>query len=338
MKPSIILIAEHFQGRLMPVTFELMGFAGELRKLVQMDIRMILLADRPQRLAEEAAGAAEVDIAAVQVPGLSAYNGEAYLHILKGLLHGAGASYVCVPHTSQGWDFAPGLAAALRAACITDVQAVEPDGERPCFVRALYGGKLAARVRPNTEPTVVTVRPGCFRPPARPISAGTVVVTEAAFPPGMMQAMRIRPPEAGDPGLSQARVVVAAGKGIGKKENLAMIHQLAQLFSKAAVAGSRTVCDLGWLSSRLQVGLTGATVAPDLYIACGISGASQHVAGMRGSGFVVAVNTDRNAAIFNESDVCVVEDLARFIPAFIKAAAAGGAPRAGGARGNCGTE
>lgn len=323
MKRSIVLVAEHFHDRLRPVTFELLGFGLRLREILRTGLRMVVLGDDPQHPAEEASHAAEMETIAVRVPGLKAYNGEAYLHVLKGLLGPMGASYVCIPHTSQGWDFAPGLAAALHAACITDVQAIEPDGEKPAFIRSFYGGKLAARVRPATETTVVTVRPGSFRPaPASSPPGGRVIVQTAALPPVMTRSKGVRSSESGDSKLAQARVVVAAGRGIGKKENLTLVHQLAARFSKSAVAGSRTVCDMGWLSSKLQVGLTGATVSPDLYIACGISGASQHVAGMKGSGFVVAVNTDPNAAIFNESDVCVVEDITTFIPTLIKAIAA----------------
>ncbi|MDP3284078.1 MAG: electron transfer flavoprotein subunit alpha/FixB family protein, partial [Desulfobacterales bacterium] len=114
------------------------------------------------------------------------------------------------------------------------------------------------------------------------------------------------------------KVIVSAGNGIGAKENLGLIYRLADIFPGSAVGGSRILIDRGWLEYRQQIGLTGALVAPELYIACGISGASQHLAGMRGSGFVVAINRDPKAAIFNESDVCVVEDLNKFIPVFIE--------------------
>ncbi|MBW2616973.1 MAG: electron transfer flavoprotein subunit alpha/FixB family protein, partial [Deltaproteobacteria bacterium] len=117
--------------------------------------------------------------------------------------------------------------------------------------------------------------------------------------------------------LTEADVIVSAGKGIGRKENLEIIERLAALFPKSAVAGSRSVCDSKWLDRNRQVGYTGATVSPKLYIAAGISGATQHIAGMRSSGFIVAINSDPNAAIFNVSDVCVVEDLTTFVPVFI---------------------
>ncbi|MCJ7809019.1 MAG: electron transfer flavoprotein subunit alpha/FixB family protein, partial [Desulfobulbaceae bacterium] len=109
-----------------------------------------------------------------------------------------------------------------------------------------------------------------------------------------------------------------AGWGVGEKENMALIKQLSALFPRSAVAGSRPVCDMGWLEYKRQVGLTGATVSPKLYIACGISGAMPHQVGMQGAGFIVAISTDPRAPIFNLSDVCIQEDLKRFIPALVE--------------------
>jgi electron transfer flavoprotein alpha subunit len=117
--------------------------------------------------------------------------------------------------------------------------------------------------------------------------------------------------------LADADVIVSAGRGIGRQENLSLIYRLASVFSRSAVGGSRPVCDAGWLQYKQQVGMTGATVTPKLYIACGISGAMQHVSGMRGAGFIVSINTDPNAAIFNVSDVCIAEDAAEFLSLLI---------------------
>ena len=119
-------------------------------------------------------------------------------------------------------------------------------------------------------------------------------------------------------GITEANVVVAAGQGIGDQDNLELVNQLAAIFAKSAIAGSRIVCDLGWLEYGCQVGVTGATVSPQLYLACGISGAIQHISGMRGSDFIVAINKDPAAAIFQVADICVVEDLKSFIPVLIE--------------------
>ena len=118
--------------------------------------------------------------------------------------------------------------------------------------------------------------------------------------------------------LAEASIIVAAGRGIKEEENLELIQQLASVFNGAAVGGSRPLCDLHWLEYKQQIGITGATVTPDLYLACGISGAAQHISGMRNAGFIVSVNIDPKAAIFNHSDVCIVEDLNTFIPTFME--------------------
>ena len=130
--------------------------------------------------------------------------------------------------------------------------------------------------------------------------------------------MGIRQSDTDIAGIDEANVIVAAGSGIGEEENLDIIHRLAALFPKSAVAGSRIVCDMGWLGYQRQVGVTGTTVSPQLYIACGISGAVQHVMGMQSSEFIVAINKDPSAAIFQTADVCIVEDLTVFIPEFIR--------------------
>jgi electron transfer flavoprotein alpha subunit len=136
--------------------------------------------------------------------------------------------------------------------------------------------------------------------------------------PALRAKVEDLPGETGaDAALGQAQVVVAAGLGVGGPENLELLRRLAAQFPNSALAGSRPVCDLGWLPYRQQVGLTGATVAPRLYIACGISGARQHTVGMQGSGFIVAISHDPQAAIFNLADVCVEEDLTAFLNAFL---------------------
>ncbi len=148
--------------------------------------------------------------------------------------------------------------------------------------------------------------------------AGSVNIQSMASQALRTRSLGLKQAEADTSGISEADVLISAGMGIGDEENLEFIYALAELFPKSAVAGSRIVCDLGWLEYKCQVGVTGATVSPELYIACGISGAVQHVSGMRGSGFIVAINTDPTAAIFHTADVCIVEDLKTFIPAFIE--------------------
>jgi electron transfer flavoprotein alpha subunit len=229
-------------------------------------------------------------------------------------------AYVCVAHSSQGQDFAPVLAVELDAACIGGVEAVLPTGEGVGFARPLYGGKIMAGIRPACETAVLAVQPGIFKF-TQPASsqAGSVDIRSLSAGPLGSRSLGIKQSATDTAGITEADVVVAAGQGIGDRNNLDLIHQLASMFTKSAVAGSRIVCDLGWLEYRCQVGVTGATVAPRLYIACGISGAIQHLTGIRGSEFIVAINKDPAAAIFQVADICIVEDLTTFIPKIIAA-------------------
>ena len=208
----------------------------------------------------------------------------------------------------------------LKAACITGVSAVSVQEDMICFSRDVYGGKINADMLSNTETTVLTVQPGSYGPaPDKGLPEGNVYLKSMAVSPQTSTTLSTTPFQTSDLDLSAARVIVSAGRGIGEEENLELNRNLASVMPQSVVCGSRPVIDLGWLAYDRQIGVTGATVTPDLYLACGISGAAQHVSGMKGSGFIVAINTDPMAAIFNLSDICIVEDLTTFIPVLLEA-------------------
>ena len=320
MTKRIVVIAEHFNGKLVPVTFELLACALEIQRFRKVPISVVVLGDRVEDTAHEIAGASGLEVIAIKDPDLITYNGESYKNILGELLPELSPVCICIAHTGQGWDFAPGLAVRLGAACITGLERLFEEDGRMCFTRPIFSGKLVADLRVSSDPTIITVQPGSFKAPS--FEAGTpgpVILRTMSSQPRQSRSLGIKRAKEESSVVTEADVIVSAGKGIGRKENLEIIERLAALFPKSAVAGSRTVCDSKWLDRNRQVGLTGASVNPRLYIAAGISGATQHIAGMRSSGFIVAINTDPNAAIFNVSDVCVVEDLTAFIPAFIEA-------------------
>ena len=318
MRNSIVVIAEHTDGLVRPVTYELMAFACRLQQLTQQTIKVLILGADVLILAQDIANQSGLDVTAFEVPDLPAYTGELYSRLLAEQLRVQCPAYVCVANSSQGQDFAPALAVELGAACISGVDDVRLSGEGVGFVRPLYGGKIRAVIRPVSATTVVAVQPGIFKfvPPAG-AKAGCVDIRSLSAGPSRSRSLGIKKSAVDAAGITEADVIVAAGQGIGERDNLDLIHQLAALFTKSAVAGSRIVCDLGWLEYRCQVGVTGATVAPRLYIACGISGAVQHLTGMGGSEFIVAINKDPAAAIFQVADICIVEDLTTFIPKII---------------------
>lgn len=319
MNQTIVIIAEHLEGKPLPVTLELAAFARELGRLVSMPIKIIVLGEDVEGLAKEIAQAAGLDVLAVWNQHLTTYNAELYKTILGKILPKLNPAYVCAAQTTQGMDLAPGLAARLGAACVTGVERVSREGGRLLFSRPMYGGKIKAEVCPSALVTVLTIQPGVFK--AESLSEyppGRVEVRDFEAAPERTRSLGVKRSTEESADIAAAQVIVAAGRGVGKKENLEPVKRLAALFPRSAIAGSRPVCDMGWLEYKRQVGLTGATVAPRLYLACGISGARQHIVGMRDSDFIVAVSTDPNAAIFDLADVCVVEDLTGFIPALIE--------------------
>ncbi|UCD81532.1 MAG: electron transfer flavoprotein subunit alpha/FixB family protein [Desulfobacterales bacterium] len=318
MQNSIVVIAEHADGRIRPVTYELIAFARKLQELTSQAIRVLILGADLLNLAHEIADRSSQDVTAFEIPDMPSYDGELYSRVLAEHLRANRPAYVCIAHTSRGQDFAPVLAVELGAACISGVEDVLPSEEGVGFARPLYGGKIMAGIRPVSETAVLAVQPGIFKfVPPTGTKAGSVDIRSLSVGPKKSRFLGIKESSSDTAGITEAEVIIAAGQGIGDRDNLDIIHQLASLFNKAAVAGSRIVCDLGWLEYRCQVGVTGASVAPRLYIACGISGAIQHLTGMRGSEFIVAINKDPAAAIFQVADICIVDDLTTFIPKFI---------------------
>ena len=319
MTNNIAVIAEHAEGRIKPVTFELIAFAKKLSQSKSTAMKVLILGAEIQSLAREIADESGVDVVGFEIPAMADYNGELYNQILAQYFAADRPRYVCIAHTSRGSDFAPALAVDLNGACISGIEDVLTIEEEVCFARPVYGGKIIAHIRPLSETSVLTVQPGMFKPDNQSSQGpGRTVIRTVAAKARQWRSMGVKQAAMATKGITEANVVVAAGQGIGDQDNLELVNQLAAIFAKSAIAGSRIVCDLGWLAYGCQVGVTGATVAPQLYLACGISGAIQHISGMRGSEFIVAINKDPAAAIFQVADICVVEDLKTFIPILIE--------------------
>ena len=335
MNQEIIVIAELSDGRVLPVTHELIAFAQALAGGDSGSVRIMILGADVQAVARDLARETGMDVVAFEGDALEPYNAEAWMTALAPPLAARKPRYICIPHTSRGCDVAPGLAVRLGAACITAVEGIRRQDGVISFTRSIFSGKIRMEAAPQTHTTVLSVLPGAFAATkeyrgrsdaslsirmtggeffkARE-SSGHVEILKIPERPQRIRALGVIAAEAQDLDLTLADVVVSAGRGVGCEENLAWIRRLAGLFSKSAVGCSRPVCDQGWLDYKHQIGLTGRTVDPKLYIACGISGAVQHLAGMRGARFIVAVNRDPRAAIFQVADVGIVEDLNTFIP------------------------
>ncbi len=318
-RSGIFAIVEHVEGRATPATHDVIACATRLGHMTNARVRAIVVGDEIGGLSREIAEKTGVDVIEARTTGRALYNGEVYTRVVERIVEKRRPLYICAAHSSRGLDFAPGLAIRLKAACITGVNGLKGDGGgRPLFSRAVYNGKFNAFVRPETATAVITVQPGFLESPG---ARGGPGVVETAVMGAMHSRIRNRGgrrPEAEGSDLVDANIIVAVGRGVGKRENLDHVFRFSEFLSNAVAAGSRPMIDMGWMARRRQVGVTGAAVSPEIYIACGISGSSQHIAGMSASGRIISINHDENAPIFNVSDVCIVEDLLSFIDAFAK--------------------
>ena len=239
---------------------------------------------------------------------VSEFNPDGHKQLLLEVIAKEQPQMVVFSHSSYGWDLAPRVAFALKAAQVSEVMDLE-DG---ALVVPCCNGKLRRKVDVKTAQTVVTLQTGAFTPQA-PISGTPEIVELSGVDTKTISFQGYEAAAAGGVDLSKARVIVGAGRGIGKADNMSLIADLAAALN-GEFAASRPVVDAGWSDPSRQVGTTGQTVAPKLYIACGISGAIQHLAGMKKSEFVIAINTDKDAPFGEIADVLAVADLKQLVP------------------------
>jgi electron transfer flavoprotein alpha subunit len=250
---------------------------------------------------------------------------ESYLNLLFAHLKELAPDVIVMAELPSLSGIAPALAVKLCMHCVNAVQGMNKSYGKLKLMRGVLGGKAVMETAVNF-PAVITIVPGAFKKNAIaplsniPITQLTVDSLRGVKPPGRMKNLGIIEQQTQSSGLpiTEAEILISAGRGIIKEENLELIRKLAGMFNSSAVAGSRAVIDAGWLPYSAQVGLTGKTVTPKLYMACGISGSPQHIAGMRDSHLIIAINKDANAAIFNYSHYCILEDLLEFIPVLIE--------------------
>jgi electron transfer flavoprotein alpha subunit len=312
----ILVVAEQRDGRLNRATWETIAAAQALAG--GLPITVVVLGASAGTVAQELAGGGVAEVLVAEHEALATYTPDAYTMALRGVVERAAPTFVLFPHSYQTRDFVPMLAARLRKPLITDVTGINGSGAGATFVRPMFQGKLAAEVRPVGEgPFFVTCQIGSFRADAvqksgtAPVTNTDVQVDAAAVrqkPEAPFQEAK----QAVD--LSQAERIVAVGRGIKSQENIALAETLAKAMG-AEVAASRPICDSGWLPMERQIGSSGQTVAPKLYVALGISGAIQHLVGMKGSRTIVAVNKDADAPIFEVADYGIVGDLFEIVPA-----------------------
>lgn len=315
MSQDIFVVAEHLRGRLDDVTFELLGKGRELASASGGKLMAVLMGSGVQNLAESL-GAAD-SVVYMDHPALAEFNPETYVRALSHILAQYRPRLTLIPNTSMGMDLAAAVSVRNNLPLVAYATDVTMDNGTPVVTSQLYGGKIMVESAMEGEAGVVSVLAGSF-PAEAGRQQGSPAVETVPAPEGL-DASRVRfkaliEPEAGDVDITQQEVLVSVGRGIQSEENLPMAEELAAALG-GAVAASRPIVDNKWLPKTRQVGKSGLKVKPKLYLALGISGAPEHIEGMKDSELIIAINTDENAPIFEYAHYGVTEDLFEVVPA-----------------------
>ena len=297
-----LLVCEYQQGKLLESTYELLAFAGRL----SADTVMLLIGSATQ--APNFDG--KVYLAEAGMYG--EYNPDVHKRLVLEAAHKEQADYIIFVHSPYGWDLAPRVATALKAAQVSEIVGVV-DGK---FEVPSCNAKLRRLLEPKTAQAVLTIQAGAFSYQGEARGTPQLERLDQAVSASRVEFIGYEAAEKKAVDLARAEVIVSAGRGIGKKENVAMVAALARAL-KGELGATRPVVDAGWVEHTRQVGSSGQMVAPKLYIACGISGAIQHIAGMKKSDFIVAINKDKDAPIAEVANVLVVADVIQFVPALM---------------------
>ncbi|MEO0132410.1 MAG: electron transfer flavoprotein subunit alpha/FixB family protein [candidate division WOR-3 bacterium] len=317
----IVTVIEHDRGQLKDISFELLTLAHKLSQTKNEPVAAVVLADNSQPFVEPLAPYAH-KILVIEDPLLGNFNNYLYFSSLSKLLTELRPAVTLFGHTGQGTDLAPYLASFLGWPIITDIFDSEFTNGQLLARRTMFGGKINAKVLANSLPVILTLRQGSFDK----INSGTfnlptikaeVEKFSVTLEPSLLTRSKfLEYAEAPTTGIdiTKAEVIVAVGRGIKEEKNLKMVEEFAQEIG-GTLACTRPIIDAGWLPKDRQVGSSGKTVKPKLYIALGISGAFQHISGMKGSELIIAVNKDPEAPIFSVAHYGVVADLFKVLPA-----------------------
>jgi electron transfer flavoprotein alpha subunit len=322
MPETILVVVEQREGKLNRVSWETVNAGQAIATEMGWTLEAAVVGSGVANLAAEIAGKKVAKVYAIVSPKLNPYTADAFSAGLKQFINQRQPKLVLMPHTYQVRDFVPKLATAMGRAAITDCVGYKKDGEKVLFTRQMFQGKLAADVSFTSDaPWFVTFQNGAFR--GDKVEAGSLAAPVENVSVDIPEnAVRNKPHEVFKEAkqavdLTQAEVIVAVGRGIKEQKNIELAKQLAESLG-GEIAASRPICDSGWLPMDRQIGSSGQTVAPKLYLALGISGAIQHIVGMKGARTIIAVNKDSEAPIFEIADYAVVGNLFDVVPPLIE--------------------
>ncbi len=316
---GVLILGEISEGKLAPVTIELLGIGRRLSDELGEELSILLMGNKIGDLGQDgiAYGADKVYIS--EDPLLESYNSDTYTHVVANLCLKILPSIVLIGHTDIGCDLAPRLNGRLGGGLCMDCLAlsIDPASKLLIFTRPVYGGNAHATVVSRTaRPQMATIRPKTFPPAERDESRkGEVIPVEEKIDPSVMKVRVIEriKEEVEGVKLEDAEIVVSGGRGIGSAQNFEMLWELARVLG-GAVGASRPACDEGWVPPTRQVGQSGKVVSPKIYIAVALSGAMSHIAGCLGSKYIVAINKDPEANIFNVAHFGIIGDFKEVLP------------------------
>ncbi len=312
---KILAFAETRNGALKKNAFEVMTAARELASMSGGSVTGLIVGSGVASLAEQLGQYGVSDVITVEDDRLGEYDSGAVARAIASVAGAEGADLVLISHTAHGKDLAPRIAVRLEAGLAPDVVHFGGSGDDLRFTRPVYAGKGLAEVKITTPKKVVSIRPNVFTatPAESPATvsarSGQVEFGDADFRSKVVET-RVN---TGKKDVADSDVIVSGGRGLKGPENFHLVEELAEVLD-AAVGASRAVVDAGWRPHAEQVGQTGKTVSPTLYVACAISGAVQHLAGMSGSKYIVAINKDKDAPIFGVADYGIVGDVFEVLP------------------------
>jgi electron transfer flavoprotein alpha subunit len=317
---SILVVLEQQSGKWNRMSWETLAAGQQFGAALGQSVEAAVVGHEIAALAAEAATKKVAKVYAVDHALLASYTADGFTAAGEGLIRKVNPSLVLFPHTYQVRDFAPKLATRFSQVLISDVISVRMDSGSPVFVRLLFQGKLNGDVRlSGGGPHFASLQAGAWR--ADSLESGSAEIE--TFTPSLDASQIRQKPEAPfresarAVDLTAAEIIVSVGRGIKEKENIPVVEELAKALG-AELAASRPICDAGWLPMERQVGSSGQTVAPKMYMAVGISGAIQHLVGMKGAKTIVAINKDANAPIFEVADYGIVGDLFEVVPALVE--------------------
>jgi len=311
---AVLAVLEQRDGTLRKVSHEVVTAARRLADALGGTVDALIPAAGPVTGADALGGFGADRVVTMTAPSFARYDAEGYAQAAADQIKAGGYGAVVFAASAAGKDFAPRAAAKLGLALAADVTDVAVEGGAVILTRPVYAGKALLRVKVTTRPALLSIRPNVFTPVSRP-HPGAQETGAVSVPAGRVVVREVKAAAAGALDVAEAPIVISGGRGLKEPANFAVLEQLAQAFGgKAAVGASRAVVDAGWRPHGDQVGQTGKTVSPTLYIAVGISGAIQHLAGMRTSKVIVAINKDKDAPIFKVADYGIVGDLFEIVP------------------------